>query len=77
MLFKLIYECFCFGTSLVNEFDEIKAFIIFEPISFRFNRFNMIKKAIKKSPSNEYIIKIIIERAIYIGLIKPGFKTII
>ena len=37
----------------------------------------MIKKAIEKGPLNKYIIRIIIKRAIYIGFIKPDFKTII
>ena len=77
MSFKLIYKCFYFGTPLINKFNEIKVFIIFEFILFEFNRFNMIKKTIKKSPLNEYIIKIVIKRAIYISLIKPSFKTII
>ena len=76
MLFKLIYECFYFGISLANKFDEIKAFIIFKPILFGFNRFNVIKKAIEKSLLNECIIKIIIKKAIYIGFIKPGFEII-
>jgi len=73
----LIYECFYFDISLINEFDKIKAFIIFELISLEFNWFNIIKKAIKKSFLNECIIKIVIKKAIYIGLIKPSFKTII
>ena len=72
----LIYECFYFNTLLINEFNKIKAFIIFEFILFRFNRFNVIKKIIKKGLLNKYIIKIVIKKAIYIGLIKPGFKTI-
>ena len=54
----LIYECFYSGISLVSEFNEIEAFIIFEFISFGFNRFNVIKKVIKKDFLNEYIIKI-------------------
>ena len=73
----LIYKCFYFNTLLINKFNEIKTFIIFELISLKFNRFNIIKKAIKKDPLNKCIIKIIIKRAIYIDLIKPGFKTII
>jgi len=73
----LIYECLYFNIPLINEFNKIKAFIIFEPISFRFNWFNVIKKAIKKSLLNKCIIKIVIKKAIYIDLIKPGFKTII
>jgi len=77
MLFKLIYKCLYSNTSLINEFNEIKAFIIFEFISFEFNRFNVIKKVIEKSPLNKCIIKIVIKRAIYIGVIKPGFKIII
>jgi len=77
MPFKLIYECFYFGTLFINEFGKIKAFIIFEFISLGFNRFNVIKKAIKKGLLNEYIIKIVIKRAIYIGFIKPSFKIII
>ena len=72
----LIYECLCFNTPLINEFNEIKAFIIFKFISLGFNRFNIIKKAIEKNPLNECIIKIAIKRAIYIGLIKPGFEII-
>ena len=72
----LIYECFYSGTPLTSEFDEIKAFIIFEFISFEFNRFNIIKKAIKKGPSNKCIIRIVIKRAIYIGFTKLGFETI-
>ena len=77
MLFKLIYKCFYFGILLINEFNEIKTFIIFEFISFEFNRFNVIKKIIKKGFLNEYIIKIVIKRTIYISLVKPDFKTII
>ena len=77
MPFKLIYECFYFNTPLINEFNEIKAFIIFELISPEFNRFNIIKKTIEKDLLNEYIIRIVIKRAIYIGLVKPGFETII
>jgi len=77
MLFKLIYECLYFNISFTSEFNEIKVFIIFELILFGFNRFNVIKKAIEKSPLNKYIIKIIIKRAIYIGFIKPVFKIII
>jgi len=73
---SLIYECFYFNIPLINEFNKIKAFIIFKLILLEFNRFNVIKKAIKKSPLNEYIIKIVIKRVIYIDLIKPGFKTI-
>ena len=73
----LIYECFYFNISFINEFNEIKVFIIFKLILFRFNRFNMIKKTIEKNPLNKYIIKIVIEKAIYINLIKPGFKIII
>jgi len=73
----LVYECFYFSTPFINEFNKIKAFIIFEFISLGFNRFNIIKKAIKKSSLNECIIRIIIKRAIYIGFIKPSFKTII
>jgi len=76
MPFKLIYECFCFGISLINEFNEIKAFITFEFISFEFNRFNVIKKVIEKGFLNEYIIKIVIKKAIYIDFIKPDFKII-
>ena len=72
----LIYEYLYFNTPFINEFNKIKAFIIFKLISFGFNRFNIIKKAIKKNPLNEYTIKIVIKKAIYIGLIKPGFKTI-
>ena len=72
-----IYECLYSNTPLINEFNKIKAFIIFELISLGFNRFNVIKKAIEKNPLNKYIIKIIIKKAIYINLIKPGFKTII
>ena len=72
-----VYECLYSGTLLTNEFNEIKAFIIFEPISLGFNRFNVIKKVIEKSSLNECIIKIVIERAIYIGFAKPGFKIII
>jgi len=77
MSFKLIYEYLYFNTPFINKFNEIQAFIIFELISFKFNWFNIIKKAIKKSLLNECIIKIIIKRAIYIGFIKPGFKIII
>ena len=77
MPFKLIYECLCFNTSLINKFSEIKTFIIFEFISLGFNRFNVIKKVIKKSLLNEYIIKIVIKKAIYISFIKPSFKIII
>jgi len=73
----LIYEYLYFNTPLINEFNEIKVFIIFESISLEFNRFNVIKKAIKKSPLNEYIIRIVIKNAIYIDLIKPGFKIIL
>jgi len=50
---------------------------MFEFILFGFNRFNVIKKAIKKGPLNKCIIKIIIEKAIYINLIKPSFEIII
>ena len=74
---KLIYECLYFDTPLTNEFNKIKAFIIFKLILFRFNRFNVIKKAIKKSSLNECIIKIVIKKAIYINFIKSGFKIII
>ena len=77
MPFKLIYECLYFNTPLINEFNEIKAFIIFESILLGFNRFNIIKKVIEKSPLNKYIIKIVIKRTIYIGFIKPGFEIII
>ena len=73
----LIYECFYFNTSFINEFNEIKAFIIFELISFKFNRFNVIKKTIEKGFLNEYIIKIVIKKAIYISFVKPGFEIII
>jgi len=73
----LIYECFYSDTSLINEFNEIKVFTIFKPISLGFNRFNIIKKVIKKGSLNECTIRIAIGKAIYIGLIKPGFKTII
>ena len=73
----LIYKCLYFNTPLINEFNEIKVFIIFELISLGFNRFNMAKKVIEKGPLNECIIRIVIKKAIYIGLIKPGFKTII
>jgi len=73
----LIYECLYSNTPLINEFNEIKAFIIFEFISFEFNRFNVIKKVIEKDLSNKYIIGIVIKRAIYIGFIKPGFEIII
>jgi len=77
MPFKPVYECFYFDISLTSEFNEIKAFIIFELISLGFNRFNMIKKAIKKGSLNECIIKIVIKRAIYIDFAKPGFEIII
>jgi len=77
MPFKLIYECLYFGTLLINEFNKIKVFIIFEFISFGFNRFNIIKKIIEKSSLNKYIIRIIIKRTIYINFIKPGFEIII
>ena len=73
----LVYECFYFSTPFINEFNKIKAFIIFEFISLGFNRFNIIKKAIKKSLLNKYTIKIVIKRMIYIGLMKSGFKIII
>jgi len=76
MSFKLIYECLYFNTSFINEFNKIKTFIIFEFISFGFNRFNVIKKVIKKSPLNKYIIKIIIKKVIYIRFVKSSFKTI-
>ena len=72
----LIYECLCSSIPLINEFNEIKAFIIFEFISLGFNRFNVIKKAIKKSSLNECIIRIVIKRAIYIGFAKPSFEII-
>ena len=72
----LIYECLYFNIPFINEFNEIKALIISELISLGFNRFNVIKKVIEKSPLNEYIIRIVIKRAIYIGFIKPGFKII-
>ena len=72
-----IYECLYFNTPLASEFNEIKAFTIFELILPGFNRFNVTKKAIEKGPLNKCIIKIIIKRVIYIGLIKPGFETII
>jgi len=36
----------------------------------------MTKKAIKKNPSNKYTIGIVIKKAIYISLTKPGFETI-
>ena len=68
----LIYECFYSSTLLINEFNKIKAFIIFEFISFGFNRFNIIKKAIKKGPLNKCIIRIIIGKAIYIWFYKTG-----
>jgi len=71
-----MYKCLYFNTPLINEFDKIKAFIIFKFISFEFNRFNIIKKTIKKSPLNECIIRIAIKKAIYIDLIKPSFKII-
>ena len=71
-----IYECLYSNIPLTNEFNEIKAFIIFEPISLEFNRFNIIKMTIKKSPSNEYTIKIIIEKAIYIDFAKSSFEII-
>jgi len=77
MFFKLIYECFYFNISFISEFDEIKAFIIFEFILFEFNWFNVIKKVIKKDFLNKYIIKIIIKRTIYINFTKPDFKIII
>jgi len=77
MLFKLIYECLYFNILFINEFNKIKAFIIFKLISLGFNRFNIIKKAIKKGPLNKCIIRIIIKRTIYIGLVKPSFKIII
>ena len=73
----LIYEYRYFNTPLINEFNKIKTFIIFELISLEFNRFNIIKKIIKKNLSNKYMIKIIIKKAIYIGFVKPSFKTII
>ena len=72
----LIYKYLYSNTPLINEFNKIKTFIIFKLISFRFNRFNVIKKAIKKTSLNECIIKIVIKRVIYISLIKPSFKTI-
>jgi len=77
MPFKLIYECFYSGISLINEFNKIKVFIIFKLISFKFNRFNIIKKVIEKGFLNECIIKIVIKKMIYINFIKPGFKIII
>ena len=61
---------------MASEFNEIKAFTIFKLILFEFNRFDVIKKAIEKSSSNECIIEIAIKKTIYIGLIKPDFKTI-
>jgi len=73
----LIYKCLYFNTPFINEFNEIKAFTIFKLISLEFNRFNVIKKAIKKSFLNKYIIKIVIKRAIYIGFVKSSFKIII
>ena len=76
MFFKLIYKCFYFNISLINEFNKIKTFIIFEPISLRFDRFDITKKTIKKNPSNECTIKIIIKRAIYISFTKSGFEII-
>jgi len=54
MPFKPIYKYFYFNTPFINKFDEIKAFTIFELILFGFNRFNIIKKAIKKNPLNKY-----------------------
>jgi len=72
----LIYECLYFDTPLTSEFNEIEAFTVSEPISPGFDRFNVAKKAIEKSLSNEYTIRIAIKRAIYIGFAKPGFKTI-
>ena len=77
MFFKLIYECFYFDIPFINEFNEIKVFIIFEFISFGFNRFKLVKKVIKKGFLNEYIIRIVIKKAMYISLIKPGFEIII
>ena len=77
MPFKLIYKCLYFNTPLINEFNEIKTFIISEFISFGFKRFNIIKKVIEKSSLNKYIIKIVIKRAIYIDFIKPDFEIII
>ena len=77
MLSELVYECFCFSTLLISKFGEIKAFTIFEFISFKFNRFNVIKKVIKKGFLNEYIIKIIIKKTIYISFTKSGFEIII
>ena len=76
MSFKLMYECLCFNTLLINEFNEIKVFIIFKLISFGFNRFNIIKKAIEKGLLNECIIGIVIGKMIYIGFAKLSFETI-
>jgi len=73
----LIYKCFYSNTLLTNEFNEIKAFTIFKLISLGFNRFNIIKKIIEKNLLNEYIIKIVIKRAIYIGFAKLNFEIII
>ena len=73
----LIYECLYFNTPFINKFDKIKAFTIFKLISFEFNRFNIIKKIIKKGFLNECIIKIIIKKAIYISFTKLSFKIII
>ena len=72
-----VYECLYSDTPLINEFNEIKTFTVFKFISFGFNRFNIIKKAIEKSSLNECIIEIVIEKAIYINFIKPDFKIII
>ena len=72
-----IYKCFYSDTPLINEFNEIETFIVFEFISSEFGRFNVIKKTIKKSFLNKYIIRIVIKRAIYIGFVKPDFKIII
>ena len=77
MPFKSIYECLYFNTPLINKFNEIKAFIIFKFILLGFNRFNVIKKIIEKSPLNKCIIGIVIKKAIYIDFIKPGFEIII
>ena len=76
MPFKSVYECLYISTPLATEFNAIIISDVREVISLGFNRFDVVKKAIEKGLLNERIIKIVFNKAIYIGFAKPSFAII-
>ena len=59
----------------IIEFNAIAAFNIYKFISFGFNWLNFLKNAIEKRCSNERMIRIAINKPIYINPVKPNLKT--